>query len=225
MNDYPILEKYSEYRDALDIVCYFNYLVKNKFEINCDLNNLRISELDILSKIVKITKRRKTTYGIFTCDFCGSLVTFTPEGTRKSDGSIITTKGIRKCCGSKECEDKYSAFTTNNNRSQPHALNKKKTKLSRKDKAMNFNFDTPEKDAAKAMGVATDTLKKRRLKGDIPPHVYTKIGYKMIRYCLPLLKDWQLDPDDIAAQARAIELVQDSRPSNAPRKRGRKAAA
>jgi hypothetical protein len=90
---------------------------------------------------------------------------------------------------------------------------------------MNFNFDTPEKYAAKAIGIATDTLKKRRLKGDIPPHVYTKIGYKMIRYCLPLLKDWQLDPEDLAAQARAIELVQDSRPSNAPRKRGRKAAA
>jgi hypothetical protein len=91
-------------------------------------------------------------------------------------------------------------------------------------KDMNFNFDTPEKDAAKAMGIATDTLKKRRLKGDIPPHVYTKIGYKMLRYCIPLLKDWQLDPDDMAAQARAIELVQDSRPSNVPRKRGRKAA-
>jgi hypothetical protein len=90
---------------------------------------------------------------------------------------------------------------------------------------MNFNFDTPEKDAAKAIGIATDTLKKRRLKGDIPPHVYTKIGYKMLRYCLPLLKDWQLDPEDLSAQARAIELVQDSRPSNVPRKRGRKAAA
>jgi hypothetical protein len=90
---------------------------------------------------------------------------------------------------------------------------------------MILNFDTPEKEAAKVLGIAAETLKKKRLKGFIPPHLYTRIGYKLIRYCLPLLKDWQLDPEDLAAQARAIELVQDSRPSNAPRKRGRKAAA
>jgi hypothetical protein len=89
---------------------------------------------------------------------------------------------------------------------------------------MNFIFDTTEKDAAKTMGIATDTLKKRRLRGDVPTHTYTKIGYKTIRYCLPLLKDWQLDPEDLQAQARAIELLQNSRPSNQPQKRGRKAA-
>ena len=90
---------------------------------------------------------------------------------------------------------------------------------------MILNFDTPEKEAAKVLGIAADTLKKKRLKGFIPSHLYTRIGYKLIRYCIPLLKDWQIDPDDIDAQARAIELVQDSRPSNTPRKRAIEATA
>lgn len=132
VKDYPILEKYPEYRDALFIVDYFHYLVKITLEINCDLNNLRTSELDILRKMAEVVKHRKITYGIFSCYFCGNLITFTPEGTRKSDGSIITTKRIRKCCGSEECENKYSAGTTEKNRSQPHAINEKKKRSSEK---------------------------------------------------------------------------------------------
>jgi hypothetical protein len=59
---------------------------------------------------------------------------------------------------------------------------------------------------------------------EIPSHVYMKFGYKTLRYCLPLLRDWQLNQDDPAAQARAIEALQNSLPSNQPMKRGRKAA-
>jgi hypothetical protein len=89
---------------------------------------------------------------------------------------------------------------------------------------MNFDFNTTERAAAIAIGDAPNTLKKRRLRGDIPSYIYTKIGYKTIRYCLPLLRDWQLDPTDIEAQTRAMEQLQNSRVSNLPAKRGRKAA-
>lgn len=90
---------------------------------------------------------------------------------------------------------------------------------------MIFNFDTPEREAAKTLGIAMDTLKRDRLEGKIPSYVFVKFGYKRVRYCLPLLRDWQLAPDDLAAQARAMQLIEESRPSNAPRKSGRKAAA
>jgi hypothetical protein len=87
-----------------------------------------------------------------------------------------------------------------------------------------LSFDTTERMAATSIGVSVETLKKWRRSGKIPSHTYTKFGYKFVRYCIPLLKDWQLSPDDFEAQARAIEVVQQSRPSNAPRKRGRKVA-
>lgn len=87
-----------------------------------------------------------------------------------------------------------------------------------------FYFDTTERAAAAALGILTDTLKKRRLADKVPSYLYTKYGYKCVRYCLPLLIDWQRAPDDLEAQARAIELLESQRPSNFAKKRGRKAA-
>ncbi len=86
-------------------------------------------------------------------------------------------------------------------------------------------FDATERNAAAALSISLDTLRKRRLAGKIPPHCYVKYGYKCVRYCLPLLQDWQLAPDDLEAQARAIALLEPQRPSNQPVKRGRKFAA
>jgi hypothetical protein len=86
-------------------------------------------------------------------------------------------------------------------------------------------FDINEKAAAAALGWSVETLRKKRLAGKVPTHVYTKMGYKLVRYCLPLLRDWQLAPDDLEAQARAIALLESQRPSNQPLKRGRKVAA
>jgi hypothetical protein len=88
-----------------------------------------------------------------------------------------------------------------------------------------LRFDTDEKKAAAELGWSVETLRKWRLAGKIPTHVYTKTGYKFVRYCLPLLRDWQLAPDDLEAQARAIALLESQRPSNQPQKRGRKIAA
>ena len=87
-----------------------------------------------------------------------------------------------------------------------------------------FSFDATEREAAIAIGISPDTLKNKRLRGEIPAYTYAKFGYKLLRYCLPLLRDWQLDPDDIEAQSRAMEQLQNSRVSNLPAKRGRKAA-
>lgn len=86
-----------------------------------------------------------------------------------------------------------------------------------------FKFDADERQAAREIGIASDTLKAMRIRGEIPSHCFTKFGYKLLRYCLPLLRDWQLDPTDQAAQARAMEQLQNSRVSNLPAKRGRKA--
>jgi hypothetical protein len=89
----------------------------------------------------------------------------------------------------------------------------------------NLSFDATERMAAAALGISIETLRKWRRSGKVPSHTYAKSGYKFVRYCLPLLRDWQLAPEDLEAQARAIEVVQQSRPSNQPRKRGRKVAA
>lgn len=89
----------------------------------------------------------------------------------------------------------------------------------------NFDFDTTERTAAAALGLNFQTLRRWRLAGKIPDFCYVKLGYKIVRYCLPLLQDWQLAPDDLEAQARAIALLESQRPSNQPLKRGRKVAA
>lgn len=86
-------------------------------------------------------------------------------------------------------------------------------------------FDASEKEAAIPLGISFETLRKWRRTGKVPAHTYIKLGYKTIRYCIPLLRDWQLDPDDLNSQCRAIELIQESRPSNTPRKKGRKFAS
>jgi hypothetical protein len=86
-------------------------------------------------------------------------------------------------------------------------------------------FNASEKEAAASLGVSDETLPKWRRSGKVPPHTYVKFGYKSVRYCIPLLRDWQLDPSDLNSQIRAIELIQESRPSNTPRKKGRKSAA
>jgi len=63
-------------------------------------------------------------------------------------------------------------------------------------------FNSSEKEAAEFMGVSVPGLKQRRLKGTIPSFCYTKIGYRTVRYCLPLLKQWQLNPNDAELHAR-----------------------
>jgi hypothetical protein len=78
-------------------------------------------------------------------------------------------------------------------------------------------FNASEKEAAIPLGISFETLRKWRRSGKTP--------YKTIRYCIPLLRDWQIDPSDLKSQCRAIELIQESRPSNTPRKKGRKIVA
>ena len=79
---------------------------------------------------------------------------------------------------------------------------------------MIFNFDTCEKTAAIAIGVDRQTLQKDRQKGKIPSYIFTKSGYRTVRYCLPLLKDWQQAPNDLEAQARAYDRLQSTRASS-----------
>jgi hypothetical protein len=89
---------------------------------------------------------------------------------------------------------------------------------------MIYQFNSTRDDAAAAIGISPETLRKWEQRGKIPQHVYTKLGYKTTRYCLALLTDWQIDPDDLQAQARAIEALNATRPSQQPRRSGRKTA-
>lgn len=89
---------------------------------------------------------------------------------------------------------------------------------------MVFNFNATRLQASRLLGISLETVKRWERNGKIPTHIYTKFGYKTVRYCLPLLQEWQLNPDDLEVQARSAANVATSLPSNQPRKVGRKAA-
>lgn len=75
-------------------------------------------------------------------------------------------------------------------------------------------FNATPTEAAALLGITQDALEYKRLRGDIPPHVYTKFSHKMIRFCLILLRDWQLSPNDPIALARSIALLESTRLSS-----------
>jgi hypothetical protein len=89
---------------------------------------------------------------------------------------------------------------------------------------MTFNFNATRLQASRLLGISIETVKKWEYKAKIPAHCYTKFGYKTVRYCLPLLQEWQLNPDDIEVQTRSAAALAASMPSNQPTKAGRKAA-
>jgi hypothetical protein len=89
---------------------------------------------------------------------------------------------------------------------------------------MTYLFNATREEAGEAIGVVGETIRKWERCGKIPAYIYTKIGYRTVRYCIPLLTDWMLSPDDLQAQARAIEALNATRPSQQPRRAGRKAA-
>jgi hypothetical protein len=87
-----------------------------------------------------------------------------------------------------------------------------------------YLFNATRDEAGKAIGISGETVRKWERHGKIPPYIYSKIGYRTVRYCLALLTDWMLSPEDLEAQARAIEALNSTRPSQQPRKAGRKGA-
>ena len=87
---------------------------------------------------------------------------------------------------------------------------------------INYQFNADREAAGKAIGIAAETVRQWERKGQIPPHCYTKIGHRAVRYCLALLNDWVLDPDDMEARAWSIESLNATRPSQQPRKSGQK---
>jgi hypothetical protein len=87
-----------------------------------------------------------------------------------------------------------------------------------------YQYNLTEREAAEGVRMSIPGFKKLRISGKIPAHCYTKLGYRTLRYCRELLLDWVAAPDDLEAQTRAMEQLQNSRVSNLPTKRGRKAA-
>jgi hypothetical protein len=88
---------------------------------------------------------------------------------------------------------------------------------------MRFDFTASNQSAAETIGISHRTLKNWRLAGKIPAYTYTQHGDKYF-WCLDLLWDWHLDPNDLDAQIRAMEMIQNARTTNFARKSGRKAA-
>jgi hypothetical protein len=87
---------------------------------------------------------------------------------------------------------------------------------------MTYLFNASRDEAGKEIGISGETIRKWERQGRIPPHVYSKIGYRTVGYCLTRLTDWMLSPDDLQAQASAIEPLNATRPSQQPRKSRRK---
>jgi hypothetical protein len=92
-------------------------------------------------------------------------------------------------------------------------------------KKMTFNFNANRLQASRLLGISIETVKKWEYTGKIPAHVYTKFGYKTVRYCLPLLQEWQLNPGDIEVQARSAAALAASLSSTQPARAGRKSTA
>jgi hypothetical protein len=88
-----------------------------------------------------------------------------------------------------------------------------------------YKFDSTRQDIANLMNVSIETVKRWEKISKIPPHCYVKLGYKTVRYCPDLIRDWMVNSQDPVAWARSIEALQNSLPSNQSQKRGRKAAA
>jgi hypothetical protein len=70
-----------------------------------------------------------------------------------------------------------------------------------------FVYDTREQDISEIFDVCTETVKRWRRTGKIPAHCYKRFSWNCVRYCLPLLLDWQKDPDNLEAQAKAIKAL------------------
>jgi hypothetical protein len=87
-----------------------------------------------------------------------------------------------------------------------------------------YKFNATRVEAGGAIGISGETIRKWERSGKIPSYVYSKFGYRTVRYCISLLTDWMLSPDDLEAQARAIESLNATRPSQQPRKTGRKSS-
>lgn len=84
-----------------------------------------------------------------------------------------------------------------------------------------FSFTSSEKDAAAAIGISLYALRDRRISGTVPNYIFIRCGVKLIKYCIPLLVDWAIDPSDHEAHARAQAVFQASRvssPHNLPEK-------
>lgn len=101
----------------------------------------------------------------------------------------------------------------------------RKPNLTKPKRNMTFNFNATRLQAARLLGISIETVKRWERIKKIPTHVYAKFGYKTVRYCLPLLQEWQLNPEDKDVQIRSAAAVAASMPSNQPAKAGRKAAA
>lgn len=132
MKYYPSLEKYPEYIKAMSVHYLFVERSGLVPMINCDMNQLRIEEQELLNRLVKIAAHRRIDHYSFICDFCNCLATVTSKGTFKSDGSMITPKRMHRSCGSEKCEQDYSAGTTEKSRTQPHAVDENKKRSSEK---------------------------------------------------------------------------------------------
>ncbi len=141
LKDRPLLDKYPEYTEAKLHYIAFMTITNIISDTDPEMEELKIASFRIAKRLTNFANHTKTDYHSFICPICQEDVNilysgedFKPCGSPDCDFCnelMIRPRGkeLSKC---KKCEKKYSAGTTRNSRSRPHALNKKKTRFSRK---------------------------------------------------------------------------------------------
>jgi hypothetical protein len=100
----PMLEKYHEYKNALDFVCNFDDVISTLAETNSEIEQLLQSLLDIEVEVLSISKLTKKGYRPILCP--------NPK-CRKS--IMLSPTDSRRHCGANECERYYNTNSKRKN--------------------------------------------------------------------------------------------------------------
>jgi DNA-directed RNA polymerase subunit M/transcription elongation factor TFIIS len=143
LKDRPHLDKYPEYTEAKLHFITFLTITNLVSDTDPEMEELKIADFRIAKRLTNFANHTRTDYHSFICPICQEDVNilysgkdFEPCGSPDCDFCntlIILPRGRELAhCESDYCRKKYSAGTTGNSRSQPHAINKKKDQFSRK---------------------------------------------------------------------------------------------
>jgi hypothetical protein len=100
----PMLEKYPEYKNALDFACNFDDVISTLAETNSEIEQLLQSLLDIEVEVLSISKLTKKGYRPILCP--------NPK-CRKS--IMLSPTDSRRHCGANECERYYNTNSKRKN--------------------------------------------------------------------------------------------------------------
>jgi hypothetical protein len=143
LKDRPLLDKYPEYTEAKLHFITFLTITNLVSDTDSEMEELKIADFRIAKRLTNFANHTRTDYHSFICPICKEDVNilysgkdFEPCGSPDChfcNTLIILPRGRELArCESDYCRKKYSAGTTRNSRSQPHAVNEKKKRSSEK---------------------------------------------------------------------------------------------